>query len=76
MKALDYAVRAGYLAVKKTSAGNVLLTTDPTRVLCDGNPHVLAVTSQQVRECLATTNVADLVNSHRIAVVFEAQECQ
>lgn len=77
MRALDYAVRAGYLACKKTISGTVAITTNPMRIIGDGNIHVLATTPQQVRECIRTTNIRELVEQTRvIALVFEARECQ
>ena len=70
MKATDYALHVGYLAVRKNTVGTVGITTDPAVTLVDGETVVLARTHDEVRHVFDTTNLRELAQHNLVLLVF------
>lgn len=68
--ALRYASIIGYLSVKKTTLGDVTITTSPPVVLQDNKPKILATGMFEVESVLKNSNVKKLLESNIIELVF------
>lgn len=65
---LDFARQSGFLAVAKTTTGDVVVTTTPATYLTDWAPQILATDRAGVDRVLKTTNVRDLVARKHLTV--------
>jgi hypothetical protein len=69
MKALDFSVLSGSLVVRKNIAGDVCISTQPPITISDDKLKVVAVGADEVRKCIAKTNIKELVDNRVLLVV-------
>ncbi len=68
--ALRYASIIGYLSVKKTTLGDVTITTSPLTILQDNKPKILATGMFEVENIVKNSNVRKLLDDGIIELVF------
>ena len=69
MHILDLAEHIGFLAVARSTTGEVMISTDPPVFLSNNAPRVLADNKADVTKIIRSTNLRTLVDSRQVIVL-------